>query len=255
MNLPERFVIPEDRIPKPWSQLPYDCCVAAAITKILEVFEYMKTGKYTMLSKGYMYGRNNKPNKKQGGMDYDYVLPILLERGTVPEDMCPIMDEIPSIVKKLEALPNIKELDKEAEKTKIKGFVEMPGTAKFNETVKHYLYTYQMPMVGDIVRDSHAVVVVGWDGDKFLYHDHKGKDTLYKDKLNKAYYLDGGVDDMKEMKFTDVKETDWFYQAVKCAYDDGVVVGTSDTTFEPNKPLTRAEFCEIYRRMKEEKGV
>ena len=55
----------------------------------------------------------------------------------------------------------------------------------------------------------------------------------------------------EKMKFDDVKETDWFYEDVKCAFEDGIVKGTSDTTFEPNKPLTRAEFCAIYRRMKQ----
>lgn len=243
--LPEKYTIPEDRIPRPWSQGTYDCCVAASITKILEVFEYMKTGKYTMLSKGYMYGRNNKPDKKRGGMDYDYTIPMLLERGTVPEDMCPIMDEYPEIRKKVEALPNIKELDKEAEKTKIKGFVEIPGNAKFAETVKKYLYEHKVPMVGDIVGKSHAVVIVGWDGDEFLYQDHKWKSALFKKKLNIAYYLEGDFG----MGFNDVKKTDWFYDAVKYVSDNGIMKGTTEETFEPNKPLTRAEVATIIQRI------
>ena len=44
----------------------------------------------------------------------------------------------------------------------------------------------------------------------------------------------------KEMPFTDVKTTDWFYDAVKYVYEKGMMNGTSDTTFAPNSNLTRA---------------
>jgi hypothetical protein len=249
MTLPKKFIIPKDRIPKPKSQGVYDACAAVTITKILEIFEYKKTGVYTPLSVGYMYGMNNDPNKKKGGMNYNYVLPILLDRGTVPEDMCPIMDEYPAVRKKIEALPNIEELNKEAEKTRIKGYVRMPLNSKFTQTTKEYLYKYQMPMMGDIVGHSHCVVVVGWDGDEFLYQDHKGRDTLFKSKLNDAYYLDGGLEDVKDMNFTDVKETDWFYESVKDVFNKGIMVGTSETEFSPNKFVTRAEMATVISRI------
>ena len=194
MSLPKKFTIPENRIPKPWSQGTYDCCVAAAITKILEVFEYEKTGVYKMLSKGYMYGMNNNPAKKSGGMSYDYVLPKLLERGTVPEEMCPIMDEYPSIRDRITSTYDLARLNDEAVKTRIKSYTQIPGNAKFGQTVKQYLYDYQMPMLGDIVGKSHAVVIVGWDGDEFIYQDHKGKSTLYTKNMNIAYYLEGYLD-------------------------------------------------------------
>ena len=68
-KLPERFTIPKERIPKQWKQGVYDCCVAASVTKVLEVINYIKTGKYTMLSKGFTYGAHSRPDKMQGGMD------------------------------------------------------------------------------------------------------------------------------------------------------------------------------------------
>ena len=258
-NLPEKFMIPEDRIPKPWSQFPWNCCPAASITKVLEVINYRKTGIYTMLSKGYMYGRNNAPNKKQGGMRYSYTIPKLLERGTVPEEMCPIMDEMPDIRTKIEALPNLKELDKEAEKTKIKNYVKIPGNVKFTETLKKYLYEYQMPMVGDLRGETHSVVVVGWDGDEFLYQDHNGRSTLYKDKLNEAYYLEGYFDEdknpemegdcvNKNLPFEDVKKDDWYYKYVEKLYTEGIIQGVSEALFAPDKNLTRAEVCAIICR-------
>lgn len=247
MKLPEKYTIPEDRIPKPWSQGTYDCCVAASITKVLEVIEYVKYGTYTMLSKGYMYGRHNKPDKKQGGMDYDYVIPLLLERGTVPEALYPEMDEMPSIREKLENLLNIAELDKEAEKTKITGFIKIKGNVHFDKNVKECLFEHNMPLVGNMVGKRHCAVIVGWDGDKFLYHDHRGKSTLSKGQFNEAYFLYG--ERGGKMPFIDVKETDWFYEAVKYVYDNGIMQGTGTDTFAPNKALTRAEAATLIYRI------
>lgn len=41
--------------------------------------------------------------------------------------------------------------------------------------------------------------------------------------------------------FTDVKSSDWYYQAVQWAVSKGITGGTSKTTFSPNKTCNRAE--------------
>lgn len=251
MNLPEKFTIPKDRIPKPWSQGAYSCCVAASITKVLEVINYLKNGKYTMLSKGYTYGRHSRSDKTQGGMDYNYTIPSLLERGTVPEELCPILDELPDIIHKVESLPNIAEIDKEAEKTKIKGFVKIPGNIHFKENVKKCLYEHQMPLVGNMVGKRHCTVIVGWDGDSLLFQDHNGSDRLVKGRFNEAYYLDGGIDmdnETTKLPFDDVKEDDWFYEDAKFAYENGLATGTSFRELSPHKTLTRAEAFALFHR-------
>lgn len=247
MTLPKTYTIPTNRLPKPWSQSVYDCCVAASVTKVLEVINFVKTGKYTMLSKGYVYGRHSRTDKTQGGMYYDYTIPRLLERGTVPEEMCPIMDELPSIREKLEKLPNISELDKEAEKTKIRGFTKIIGNGQFKNNVKTCLYENNMPLVGNMVGKRHCAVIVGWDEKGFLYLDHNGRDNLKRGAFNEAYYLDGGIN----MEFKDVKDTDWFYENVRNLYDNGIMKGTSDDTFEPNRPVTRAELATVLCRLLE----
>ena len=40
--------------------------------------------------------------------------------------------------------------------------------------------------------------------------------------------------------FTDVKEGDWFYQDVLWVAERGYFSGTTETTFEPNAPMSRA---------------
>ncbi len=40
------------------------------------------------------------------------------------------------------------------------------------------------------------------------------------------------------MNFSDVKDTDWFYEAVKTVFEKGLITGTSDTAFSPNLAVT-----------------
>ena len=54
-----------------------------------------------------------------------------------------------------------------------------------------------------------------------------------------------------ENPFTDVTANDYFYKAVLWAVENGIVYGTSDTTFEPNSPCTRAQVAAfLYRAEK-----
>lgn len=47
------------------------------------------------------------------------------------------------------------------------------------------------------------------------------------------------------LPFTDVKTSDWFYNDVKNAYEDGLINGKTTTTFEPNSNLTYAEAVKL----------
>ncbi|MCI2105889.1 MAG: S-layer homology domain-containing protein [Intestinimonas sp.] len=53
----------------------------------------------------------------------------------------------------------------------------------------------------------------------------------------------------KAMNFTDIKAGAWYYDAVKYAYDNGLFEGTSDTTFSPDVPMTRAMLATVLYRM------
>ena len=48
-----------------------------------------------------------------------------------------------------------------------------------------------------------------------------------------------------EMNFTDVNESDWFYNDVKSAVEMGLVNGKSDTSYAPNDNLTYAEAIKL----------
>jgi hypothetical protein len=49
-------------------------------------------------------------------------------------------------------------------------------------------------------------------------------------------------------KFTDVDESGWYAQALAWAVSANIVTGTSDTTFEPNRDVTRQEFVLMLQR-------
>ena len=52
----------------------------------------------------------------------------------------------------------------------------------------------------------------------------------------------------KDLLFTDVTSTDWFYSDVKYAYETGLMTGTSGTAFSPEAPVTRGMVMTILAR-------
>lgn len=51
--------------------------------------------------------------------------------------------------------------------------------------------------------------------------------------------------------YSDVKETNWFYSNVKLCYETGLMEGSGDGTFAPNKILTVAEVATVAARLHE----
>lgn len=52
-----------------------------------------------------------------------------------------------------------------------------------------------------------------------------------------------------EMKFADVSKDNWFYDAVKFVYDEGIMNGTSEYTFSPYQTVTREMLAVIVYNM------
>ena len=51
------------------------------------------------------------------------------------------------------------------------------------------------------------------------------------------------------LPFTDVSDSDWFYDPVCFVYSQGLMTGTSENTFEPNTPLSRAMLVAVLHRL------
>ena len=61
----------------------------------------------------------------------------------------------------------------------------------------------------------------------------------------RVYFTNGSA----SLPFADVKPGDWFYDAVAYVYANGLMDGTSTTTFEPNANMTRAMVWAILARV------
>ena len=58
-------------------------------------------------------------------------------------------------------------------------------------------------------------------------------------------YIDDIQDDSAINAFSDIKESDWYYDALDYAYYAGIINGMGDGTFNPNGTLTYGQFCQI----------
>ncbi len=69
------------------------------------------------------------------------------------------------------------------------------------------------------------------------------------------YRYEGEPDVSGKTAFTDVKDGAYYADAVKWAADNGIVNGTSQTTFDPDSPVTREQMVTILYRYATFKGV
>ena len=51
------------------------------------------------------------------------------------------------------------------------------------------------------------------------------------------------------MNFTDVSPSDWYYTVVKFAYENGLMGGTGENTFDPDATLSRGTLMTVLHRM------
>lgn len=56
----------------------------------------------------------------------------------------------------------------------------------------------------------------------------------------------------RRVPFSDVKSTDWFYEPVEYAYENGLMTGTGSNIFSPNLTTTRGMIVTILHRMEGE---
>ena len=69
--------------------------------------------------------------------------------------------------------------------------------------------------------------------------------SMFASFINAVNY-DENADDLP---FSDVSANDWFYSAVKTAYDSKIMQGTSDDRFSPKKNMSRVEIVTVFYRL------
>ena len=69
------------------------------------------------------------------------------------------------------------------------------------------------------------------------------------------YSMEGKPTVSGKLPFTDVADGDWFRAPVAWAYSNGIVSGTSATTFAPNANITRERMVAIFSKYANSKGM
>lgn len=93
-------------------------------------------------------------------------------------------------------------------------------------------------------------LMTGVSADAFAPNDKMSRGML----VTVLYRIDGAQEIRKSIPFSDVSETAWYYDAVAWAYQNGVVNGTSATTFSPDAHITREAMVTIFYRYALAKG-
>ena len=68
-------------------------------------------------------------------------------------------------------------------------------------------------------------------------------------KIEVTFAEDPDWEEEPAMPFTDVNESDWFYDVVLYAYDNGLMTGVSATEFAPNQTTTRGMIVSMLARL------
>lgn len=85
----------------------------------------------------------------------------------------------------------------------------------------------------------------GWYTDEKLTQKYDFATVVKKSMTLYAKWIENA----QGVHFTDVSENDWFYDSVMAAYERGLMVGMTDTTFAPKDNVTRAMFVTVLHRM------
>ena len=246
-NLPETYTIPKERIPDCRDQKGTMQCVAFSSTNILQILNEIETGKRKRFSTTYVYGRHRGPLMKDvEGMYTSETLSHLRKLGSVDEKDMPELLEVPEAYEKAQNRPD---LDEKAEPYKIASYCRFTK----REDIKKALYKYNYPILGVMDTNwtgSHAVCLVGWNKDGFIFMNswgeefgNKGIGEMKYTDLKEAYLMLDAKNTVKT-PFVDV-EGHWGQDAIEHCYKAGLVKGVDNTHFEPDRALTRAEICQI----------
>ena len=106
---------------------------------------------------------------------------------------------------------------------------------------------YVVDSVKVVDKDGKDVAVTGKDG-KYVF-------TMPASAVTVTGSFKAETPAPVALPFTDVKSGNWFYDAVKYAYAQGLMTGTSATTFAPNGTMNRAMIVTVLYRLEKSPAV
>lgn len=102
---------------------------------------------------------------------------------------------------------------------------------------------------GDVIAqdDSHVGGIQKGDGQSYYFNDGYGWFIASEIKSTEYRYRDATATSYKT-SFTDIKPTDYSYNAILWAQKTGITVGMTNTTFAPKNPCTRGQIVTFLYR-------
>lgn len=249
---PEEYEIPRENTGTLKDQGDVGACVAEVIAQIAESFYGDE------MSEGFIYGEfRNESMKKgmRGGMSVPSAMEFWRKLGTVPKSDFDILVEMPKMSQITAKFTDLYEI---ASKYRLGGYVTINyDKTKKDLAIKDALTKYNRGLVcvsSDYFGGSHCILLTGWNDKKGTYkfknswganYGEKGFSEIPKNEVDICYLP---LFEEIDMPFDDVTPDKWYYEDVKAAYMAGVITGTSETTFDPDKPITRAEAAAMWNR-------
>lgn len=225
-------------------------CLACTLASVAEQIWHKE------MSEGFNYGEFRDDIDKSPGLYLTKALKYATNVGFVPYEEFGVLQEMPEIRKLTKKYPELLEI---AKKHRISGYADLSTgkKTKMDGLIKDALTRNGVGLVAvsdDYFGECHAITLTGWDDeqDAYEFQNSWGKDFgvngigyIPKDEINDVCAV--FVEPIK-LPFEDVSESAWYYNDVKNQYLAGYINGTSASTFEPDRPLTRAEFAAINNR-------
>ena len=252
----------EDNFPKSFQLPPYTikdqgsimACVGCATATMLEA-QFNEE-----FSEGWDYGRLRNDDETFKGMIHTRTLDYLKKIGGIPKKDFDILKEMPDMKSICDEFP---ELDEKAKQFKISAYVKLNNgdtrTGQLKDLqIKKCITETKKPLFAISPRafgQSHAIVILGWNDEKNQYiiqnswgksYANKGVGSVKKEDICQVYQF---IYEPVKLPFADVRETDWYYDAVKSCYMAGLIKGKTETEFKPNDNITRAEACAMFERL------
>ena len=234
-KVPDAFMIAS--IPDVLDQGFVNSCFAHSVAETMQS-EIMKiSGIKTDLSVLAIYGLWRKHSGV--GMFPQTALDLGRKIGTTEKENAPGNLEVPEAIEKAKAVYTAHPYKFTY---KIGSFFKVA-----KEDIKKAMFQFDTPII--VIKGSHAEIAVGWnENGKLILQNSYGKDyknngthECYAENLKEGYLI---MSDIIKTPFTDISGH-WGEKYIKNAYFAGFLKGRTETTFEPEGTLTRAEAAKL----------
>ncbi len=225
------------------------CCAGCAAATVLEYIFGIA------MSESFLYAVHRSHNTP--GMYLSRLMEGLAKVGAVPLADFGVLLEVPEIINLVNSQP---ELLEKAKKYKITGYAKInyANAERKDLAIKDALSRADVALIAsspDYFGGCHAFALDGWDDEKNKYklQDSYGRDSgdngykeIPKDEVGEVYAV--FVEEL-EIPFEDVPRDSWYYKDIRNLFFAGLINGKTETTFDPDGGITRAENAAMMSRL------